>query len=92
LPTFLLIEARAASTTLVRAEITESAVRDHLLSAVLSWSMKVDQVRRRDFIAAVSGAAIAWPLTGLIGAGFVEGHTLSIEFRWQRVSMPVCQR
>jgi len=33
-----------------------------------------DQVRRRDFIAAVSGAAIAWPLTGLIGAGFVEGH------------------
>src|SRR5215470_7126816 len=62
--------------------------------------MTFNQLRRREFIALLGGAAVAWPLVarspedsphmieafrrGLKEGGFVEGENVAIEFRWAR--------
>src|SRR2546430_13800413 len=75
--------------------------------------MQFDQLKRRDFITLLGGAAVTWPLAaraqqqplpvigflsslaqndqgliipgfhqGLNGAGFIEGRSIAIEYRW----------
>src|SRR5215470_4906713 len=62
--------------------------------------MTFNQLRRREFIALLGGAAVAWPLVarspedsphmieafrrGLKEGGFTEGRNVAIEFRWAR--------